>query len=53
MTDEKTTEHTKWECYDLARSRLSILIGHYSELIQREESSSKPDTLKIMGGVTE
>jgi hypothetical protein len=47
MADESVTGSSKWECYDIACSRLSLMIGHYSELIHREESSSKPDTLKI------
>jgi hypothetical protein len=47
MADESVTGSSKWERYDIACSRLSLLIGHYSELIHREESSSKPDTLKI------
>jgi hypothetical protein len=47
MADESVTVSSKWERYDVACSRLSLMIGHYSELIHREEISSKPDTLKI------
>jgi hypothetical protein len=47
MADESTTAPIKWEHYDLACSRLNIMIGHYSELIHHEESRSTPDTQKI------
>lgn len=47
MADESVAGSIKWECYDIACSRLSLMIGHYSELIHHEESQSKPDTLKI------
>jgi hypothetical protein len=47
MADESVTGSSKWERYDVACSRLSLMIGHYSELIHREESSSNPDKLKI------
>lgn len=51
MADESVTVSSKWERYDVACSRLSLMIGHYSELIHREEISSKPDTLKISAWV--
>jgi hypothetical protein len=47
MPDEHVTKSTKWERYDLACSGLSIMIGHYSELIHHEENRPTPDTLKI------
>lgn len=50
MADESMTGSSKWERCDVACSRLSLTIGHYSELIHREEISSKPDTLKLMHG---
>jgi hypothetical protein len=47
MANENTTEPTNWERYDLARSRLNIMIGHYSELIRGEEQNTTPDAKKI------
>lgn len=47
MTDENAIEPTKRERYDLALSRLNIMIGHYSELIRGEEQSTTPDANKI------
>ena len=41
------TELNKWERYDVARSRLKIMVGHYAELIRDEEKKSMPDTSKI------
>ena len=37
----------KWEQYDVARNRLRIMVGHYSELIRNEESKAVPDIEQI------
>ncbi len=37
----------KWAQYDVARNRLRIMVGHYSELIRDEENKSTPDMDKI------
>ena len=33
----------KWERYDIAKSQLQLVIGHYSQLIREEESKPSPD----------
>jgi hypothetical protein len=37
----------KWAQYDVARNRLRIMVGHYSELIRDEENKPTPDMNKI------
>lgn len=38
---------SKWVNYDVARSRLHMLIGEYSTLIHTEEQNVSPDMAKI------
>lgn len=39
--------NNKWADYDVAKNRLRIMIGHYSELIRDEELTPSPDIDKI------
>lgn len=37
----------KWAAYDIAKNRLSILVGHYSELVFKEQQKAVPDLAQI------
>ncbi len=37
----------KWAAYDVAKNRLHLLIGHFSELVFNEEQKAAPDLEQI------
>lgn len=37
----------KWAAYDIAKNRLNILVGHYSELVYKEQQKAAPDLVQI------
>ncbi|SDA85271.1 hypothetical protein SAMN03159475_0101 [Pseudomonas sp. NFPP33] len=41
------TDAEKWAAYDIAKNRLSILVGHYSELVFKEQQKAAPDLAQI------
>lgn len=41
------TDSEKWAAYDIAKNRLSVLVGHYSELVFMEQQKETPDLAQI------
>lgn len=37
----------KWAAYDIAKNRLNILVGHFSELVYKEQQKDAPDLAQI------